>query len=430
MRAVLGFLAAIALLTGGGYLVARYFKPPVVEVPVVAVQKGEFLVKTRSKGDLRAVKSALINAPNIGGSLTIVTMSQMGEPVTEKQVVLTFDPADQENSLQTSQSRLDEAQQSVRKLQADQAITRHTDQVDLLKAEFAVRRAELDVSRNELVSEIDAQKNKLALEAARKKLAQLQQDIQSRQKSGEAELAVAQEKATKAELDVKMARQRLDQLTIQAPMTGLINVRQNRFASGGFFTTGMEIPEYRVGDETFSGDTVMEVVDTSQLEVGGRVGEAERANLKEGQEVHISPDALPGVSLAGKIKSLAGMTSRNFFSNDPNKTFDVVFTLTQQDPRLRPGMSTAVDIITERVPSTIYVPLQAIFEKEGKKCVFLKKGGEFARAEVTVGRKSESQVEITKGLQTGDLVALVDMETRANNNRKTKNPLAAGPGGK
>ena len=192
----------------------------------------------------------------------------------------------------------------------------------------------------------------------------------------------------------------------------------------------MEIPEYRVGDETFSGDTVLEVVDTAELEVGGRVGEADRANLKEGQEVHIRPDALPGVSLAGKIKSLAGMTSRNFFSSDPNKTFDVVFTLTQQDNRLRPGMSSEVDIITERVSSTIYVPLQAIFEKEGKKCVFVKSGAEFTRKEITAGRKSESQVEIAKGLQAGELVALVDIEARGSAARKTKNPLTPGPGGK
>jgi multidrug resistance efflux pump len=430
MRALLGFLLLIALLTGGGYLVARYFKPPAVEIPVVGVRRGEFLVKTRARGDLRAVKSTLVNAPSIGGSLSIVSLKAMGEPVKEGDVVLAFDPADQQNALDTSRSRLEEAQQSLRKIEADQAIARHTDQVELLKAEFAVRRAELDVSRNELVSQIDAQKNLLALEAARKRLAQLQEDIRSRQKSGEAERAVAQEKVNKADLDVKQARTRLDQITVKAAMTGLVNVRQNRFASGGFFTTGMEIPEYRVGDQTFSGDTVMEVVDTAALEVGGRIGEADRANLKEGQEVQIRPDALPGVTLAGQVKSAAGMTSRSFFSNDPNKTFDVVFSLKQQDSRLRPGMSVEVDIITERVREAVFVPSQAIFDKEGKKWVFVKSGGGFDRREVTLGRKSESQVEITKGLQGGEQLALVDIESRDNVARKTKNPLAAGPGGK
>jgi len=430
MRALLGFLLLIALLTGGGYLVARYFKPPVVEVPTVNVQKGEFLVKTRSRGDLRAVKSTLVNAPNIGGSLSIITMTPMGEPVKEGQVVLAFDAAEQQNNLDTNQSRLEEAEQSVRKQEADQAITRHTDQVELLKAGFALRRAELDVSRNELVSEIDAQKNLLTQEAARKRLAQLQEDIRSRQKSGEAELAVGREKVNKADLDVKQARMRLEQITVKSGMTGLVNVRQNRFASGGFFTTGMEIPEYRVGDQTFSGDTVLEVVDTAAMEVGGKIGEADRATMKEGQEVQIRPDALPGVVLAGQVKSLAGMTSRSFFSADPNKTFDVVFSLKQQDPRLRPGMSSEVDIITERVREAVFVPSQAVFDKEGKKYVFVKKGSEFERREITLGRKSESQVEVAKGLQGGEQVALVDIEARGSAARKTKNPFAAGPGGK
>ncbi len=124
------------------------------------------------------------------------------------------------------------------------------------------------------------------------------------------------------------------------------------------------------------------------------------------------------------------MTSRSFFSSDPNKTFDVVFSLKQQDSRLRPGMSSEVDIITERVRETVFVPSQAVFDKEGKKYVFVKKGSEFERREVTLGRKSETQVEIAKGLQGGEQVSLVDIEARGNVARKAKNPFAAGPGGK
>lgn len=428
MRTMIVFLLVAGLLAGGGYYVAKAFKPQTVDAPTVTVQRGEFLVQTRCRGDLRAVKSGMVNAPNLGGGLVITTLAALGDSVKKDEVVLAFDPSEQENILETSKSTLDEAQQQIRKIEADAAIRAHTDQVDLLKAEFAVRRAELEVSRNELVSEIDAQKNLLTQEAARKKLAQLRQDIQSRQKSGEAELAVAREKANKAALDVKQTQMRMDQITVKAPMDGLVNIRQNRFATGGFFTTGMEIPDYRMGDQTFSGDTVLEVVDTEQMEVGGKVYEADRSNLKEGQEVFIRPDAIPGLTLTGKIKSLAGTTSMGFFSSDPNKTFDVVFGFQQQEQRLRPGMSTEVEIVAERVKDVVHVPQQAVFDKENKKWAFVKTGEKFDRREITVGRRGESQVEITKGLKAGEVVALLDMEARSTGPKKTKNPLASGPG--
>ncbi len=428
MRTMIVFLLVAGLLAGGGYLVARAFKPQSVDVPTVTVQRGEFLVQTRCKGDLRAVKNGMVNAPNLGGGLVITTLAALGDSVKKDEVVLAFDPSEQENILETSKSTLDEAEQQIRKIEADAAIRAHTDQVDLLKAEFAVRRAELEVSRNELASQIDAQKNLLTQEAARKKLAQLRQDIDSRQKSGQAELAVAREKSNKASLDVKQTQMRLDQITVKSPMDGLVNIRQNRFATGGFFTTGMEIPDYRMGDQTFGGDTVLEVVDTEQMEVGGKIYEADRSNLKEGQEVFIRPDSIPGLTLKGKIKMLAGTTSMGFFSSDPNKTFDVAFALQDQEPRLRPGMSTEVEIITERAANIVHVPQQAVFDKENKRWVFVKNGARFDRREVTVGRRGESQLEITKGLSGGEIVALLDMESRSSSQKKTRNPLAAGPG--
>lgn len=127
---------------------------------------------------------------------------------------------------------------------------------------------------------------------------------------------------------------------------------------------------------------------------------------------------------------LSGMTSRDFTGIDPTKTFDVVFSLTKQDPRLRPGMSAVVEVITERVPSVVYVPLQAVFEKDGKKCVFVKYDTRYLRTEVTVGPRSESQVIIAKGLKGDEHVALLDPEVRTAAAKKKGNPLSSGRMGK
>lgn len=423
MRLLAAFLVVIVMLASSGMLVAKYFKPSAgPEVPTILARRGEFLVTTHTRGDLRAEKSGTLIAPNIGGTLLITSLSVMSAPVGEKEVVLGFDPSEQQHLVATHQSEQDEAEQEVTKIRADAAIREQTDKVDLMKAEFAVRRAELDVSRNELVSQIDAKKNLLILEAARKKLAQLREDIQSRRQSSEAELAVSKEKNNKALLDVQQAKQRIEQITVHSPMLGLASIRQNRFSFP--WVPGTDPPEFRVGDLVFGGTTILEVVDTKQMEVAGKVPETERGNMKEGQEVLIRLDSLPNEAFPGKVKSLAGMTTRGFFSADPTKSFDAVFSLTKQDLRLRPGMSGEVEIVTERTPDAVYVPRQAVFEKEGKKLVFLKTAGGFQRREVSTGHPSESQVLIANGLKGGEEVALLDPEARAGAAKRKNNTLA------
>jgi HlyD family secretion protein len=429
MRTLIAFLLVVAMLAGAGVLAARYFRPSAPDIPTVEVRRGEFLVKTYTRGDLRAVNTALILSPTIMGSLQVTELPEMGATLQKGDVALAFDSADVQNHLDMHKWELAEAEQSIKANQANSAIREQTDRVDLMRAEFAVRRAELDVSRGELDSEIDRQKYQLTLKASQKRLEQERQDITSRQRSDEADLAVYRERYNRANLDMKRAEHDLEQITIRSPMDGMASIRPNR--TGDFMFPGMDVPDYRVGDPVGSGDTILDIIDVSEMEVSGRIPETERANLGEGQDVIIRLDALPGETFPGKVKQLAGITSRGFFSFDPSKSFDVVFSLTKQDSRLRPGLGAEVEIITERVKDAVYLPLQAVFEKEGQKWVFIRNGGSFRRQAVSTGRHSESQVLITSGLKGGEYIGLLDPEARAASGKKPKNPLAGGgPGPK
>jgi len=111
-------------------------------------------------------------------------------------------------------------------------------------------------------------------------------------------------------------------------MTGLVAVRQNR--AQGFFFPGMQIPDIREGDTLQPGMPVADVLDISEFEVLARVGELDRANLHEGQDVTMRLDAVPDQHFHGKIKTMSGTASANVFSGDPGKKFDVVFSIDMQ----------------------------------------------------------------------------------------------------
>jgi multidrug resistance efflux pump len=430
IRWSIGLLLVVAALAGGGVAATRYFTPAHVEIATILARRGEFVIATHTHGTLRALSSSMMVAPNVGGTLMITDVKPAGTEIKKDQVALSFDREDLQNSVDSAASRVDEAEQTIRKSQADIAIKAHSDQVDLMKAGFAVRRAELDVSKNEMVSAIDAEKNVLVLEGARKKLAQLKEDVAARAASDNADLAVNQEKLNKAKFDRKLAEDRMKQLDVKATMDGIVSVRTNRMASGGMMWPGMELPDYRLGDQVFGGNPVIDVVDNSQLEMMAQIDETDRGNLKEGQAVVIHLHPLPELAIEGKVKSLGGINGRDFGSS-PTKTFDCVFSLAKSDERLRPGLSGDVEIITDRAKDVVFLPAQAVIEKDGQKWAFVaQSGGKFQRRQVSTGRRSESQVEITKGLSGGERVALSDPEERASGAKKKSNPLSSSPGGK
>ena len=159
---VLGLLVLIAL--GAGAVVAlNQMKRPEREVPTVALKRGNVEMKIYTYGELRAVRSATLVAPAVGGGLQIVKLAKTGLRVEANDVLIEFDPSDQEHILEQNRYELQQAEQEIAKGKADSIVQAAQDKVALLKARYEVRRAELEVSRNELVSAIDGKKNLLTL---------------------------------------------------------------------------------------------------------------------------------------------------------------------------------------------------------------------------------------------------------------------------
>src|ERR1700722_6140312 len=206
------------------------------EIPTAKVMEVDLQLKVFTKGALHTEQSRVVSAPPIaGGTLQIIQLAAAGAHVHTADVVLEFDPSQQEYNLAQTRSDLQQADQEIVKAKADAAVQTAEDQTALLKAKYAVRKAELEVSKNELLSQIDAQKNILALEEAKRALTQLEQDIRSHGASNDAALAISQEKHHKAQLAMDRAELKIKNIRITSPIDGLMVVHGNRDSTGGFF---------------------------------------------------------------------------------------------------------------------------------------------------------------------------------------------------
>ena len=411
------FLAMLALASSGVACRQATALAGEMDIPTATVKEADLQLKVVTTGALRTKESMMIAAPAIGGgTLQIIKLARFGSPVHKGDVVLEFDPSEQEYNLAQNRSDFEQAEQEIVKAKADAAVQTAEDQTALLKAKYTVRRAELEVSKNELLSKIDAQKNVLALNEAKRALAQLEQDVRTHGASNKAALEISEEKRNKARLAMDQAEDNIKKMTVTAPIDGLVVVHPNIESTGGWYF-GQPLPDYHVGDQVNPGSSIADVIDISHLEVSAQVGETDHSNLKPGQSVDIRVYALPNDTFTGKVEMVGAATSQNSWRGTSEHKFDVTVLLDKPDPRLRPGFAARLVIHGDKLSHAVSIPSEAVFDREGKKIVYCKRNRSFEEQEVMLRALSDGQA-VLEGLQPGTVVALVNPEARGSEKAK------------
>jgi HlyD family secretion protein len=425
-KAAIGFglclLAAIAMIAAA----RRGNVHGVDEIPIAVVRRGDLEMKVYTRGELQARSTMTLSAPAIGGgALQITYLPRPGTAVKKGDIVIQFDPSEQRYNQEQSQSELLQAEQEIAKAKADRAVQAAQDKVALLKARYDVRRAELDVQQNELKSTIDAQKNLLARDEAKRALAQLEQDIKSHAISGQAGIALAVEKKNKAKLSMDQAQLNMKKMRVASPINGLVSINRNE--NGDFEIEGMPMPTFHVGDEVQSGRAIAQVIDPSTMEVVAKVGEQDRDHIKVGRPAEIQLDALPGQVLHGVVTTVGGMSTRQLWDEDTGGRFDVSISLTDGDPRLRPGLTAQTVIVGDPQKNVLFLPRQALFVKDGRHLVYVSNGNKYRPQEIKILALNESRLAI-EGVNEGTHVALVDPTAIIKNPSPNSVPANAGGG--
>jgi len=98
----------------------------------------------------------------------------------------------------------------------------------------------------------------------------------------------------------------------------------------------------------------------------------------------------------------------------------------QFDVLLRPGLLADVEIIVDKIPNAISIPVQAVFEKDGKLIAYVKKGKAFEERAFKPLKRSESTMVVASGLQPDEVVALSDPTAKKDDKKKGAKPAGGG----
>ena len=184
---------------------------------------------------------------------------------------------------------------------------------------------------------------------------------------------------------------------IDAPeTTGVPHVTLYASASGSVVDRKVTQGQY-----VNAGDTLFTVADLSTVWIKADVYEDQLAQVRPGQEVDITAEALPNRILHGHVDFIEPA------ANPQTRTVPVHVHVANPGMRLLPGMFVNASFVSRAAAETIVVPRSAVLDTGTRKIVYVAKpDGVFEAREVALGTPSEDLFPVTSGLSRGDKVVL------------------------
>jgi HlyD family secretion protein len=436
------------------------------------VREGPFRVSVTEAGTLQALRSVTYASTIQSNQAKIVALAPEGKLVQKGDLLVLFDAAPFEEEIRKNQALLAQAEADVAKAREDLKLQVIQNQEELLAARLRVEKSDLEmkdveegkgrvkeeeaasavanaerelqkaetaladlrpllaegfITRTELEraeqqvarsrEELDlAKRRRDALvnfgrplelsqarsdaQSSRETLRQLESAASYRTAQKQAGIAAAQSRIEEARARLELARQQLARCEVRAEVPGIVVYKEVFF--------GSEQRKPQVGDQVWANQPLIILPDISRMVVETKVRETDIHKVERNQKVTVRVDAYPDLRLTGAV-TLVGTLAQEERERRGAKYFSVTVQVNESEPRLRPGMTARVDIEVEQRAKALFVPIEAVFERDGRSVVYL--AGRTPRPrEVVLGPSNADFVVVEKGLSRGDRVLLRDPE--------------------
>tara|TARA_B100000131_G_scaffold323241_1_gene380832 strand:- start:8093 stop:9370 length:1278 start_codon:yes stop_codon:yes gene_type:complete len=164
----------------------------------------------------------------------------------------------------------------------------------------------------------------------------------------EASYQIALSQSEQANANLLSAEDELSKTQLTAPKYGIvtsITKEEGEMAVGGMFNPGV----------------LMTIADLSHMEVEVDVNENDVVNIEIGDTSEIEIDAYPDTIFYGMVSEIAHTAqSMNMGVQNQVTNFKVKVKMLSVPDKIRPGMSSTVNIITETLKNVISIPIQSL----------------------------------------------------------------------
>jgi HlyD family secretion protein len=146
--------------------------------------------------------------------------------------------------------------------------------------------------------------------------------------------------------------------------------------------------------------------DLNEMEVQVVLNESIVNRVSPGLTANVTFEALPGVSLTGKLVSISEIPNQVNQRGEDVRFFMGILKLDSSAEGLKPGMSAIVTLTLPQSQGVLVIPHQAILSDQGRSACFVPVADHLEHRDVKVGRTTPDLIEITEGLTEGDEVVM------------------------
>ena len=293
---------SVLIITVAGYLLSSSDSEKEIQVEAELVQSREIVHKVNASGKIQPEEAVQITS-TITGWITEITVME-GDTVEPGQHLISIDEKQIRPRYNNALSQVKSSEANLRKVQSQ------------------MERTESLFSQN-LIS--------------KQELEQIEASYQ---------IALSQSEQSNANL--LSAEDELSKTRLTAPKYGIvtsITKEEGEMAVGGMFNPGV----------------LMTVADLDRMEVEVDVNENDVVNIEIGDTSEIEIDAYPDTIFYGVVSEIAHTAqSTNMGVQNQVTNFKVKVRMISVPDKIRPGMSSTVNIITETLQGALSIPIQSL----------------------------------------------------------------------
>ncbi|WP_437224248.1 hypothetical protein SH661x_003549 [Planctomicrobium sp. SH661] len=221
-----------------------------------------------------------------------------------------------------------------------------------------------------------------------------------------------EKQAEAAQLTYDVEREKLDRLrkqieacTLRATQAGEVVYATN----GSNGSRRSEPILIEAGATVRERQAIINLPDVTQMKVDCRVHESLIGAVRKGLKARIRVDAYPDEIFNGEVSHVSSVPMSGSWPNFDLREYPTEIVLmddVDKVRKLRPGLTSQVELLVDNRPSVLQVPMQAVVTVANKQLVFVYRNGKAAPQVVKIGQANQSHLEVLDGLQEGDRVVM------------------------
>jgi RND family efflux transporter MFP subunit len=200
--------------------------------------------------------------------------------------------------------------------------------------------------------------------------------------SDQSAVRVSEAEVKQREATLGLARKKLGDAVLRAPITGAIAKRH-----------------VNVGEYLRENTPVFTIVALDPVKYSGTIPERFAPDVRPGQALQLSVEAYGGRTFTGQITRVAPAVDVQ------TRTIELEGKVPNGDGKLRPGFFTRGVVITGRDAAAVFAPADAVAYLAGITKVFVVGNGKVEERLIKTGPRQGNLVEITSGVKAGEVVA-------------------------